>query len=279
MPERAEIIREEVILRELRTNRRVTVRDLSEQLGVSEVTIRKDLDALEERSLLRRVRGGAVTSGGEEGAFVDRMRIDSGVKRAIAREVALQIDDGDTIGLDSSTTSYYLAQELVDRDNLIIVTFGLRAALFLIEQTNATVVLPGGVVRRASGGMVGSFGGALEGRGRLAKGFFGTATVSDTLGMLELSPEEAATKRALLASCDEVHVSFASSKIGRFGLTPFAGPSEVTRLYTDEKASDGFVAAWERRGVGVVRVTGTQELAEVSVPELERGPGLAEDVS
>ncbi len=277
MAERAEIFREEVILRELRTNRRVTVRDLADQLGVSEVTIRKDLDTLEERSLLRRVRGGAVTSGGEEGAFTDRMSVDAGVKRAIAREVALQIDDGDTIGIDSSTTSYYLAQELVDRDNLIVVTFGLRVALFLLEQTNATVVLPGGVVRRASGGMVGSFGGVLEGRGRIAKGFFGTATVSDTLGMLELSPEEAATKRALVASCDEIHVSFASSKIGRFGLTSYAGPSEVTRLYTDENASDAFVSTWERLGVGVVRVPGTQALADVSLPEIERGEGNTEE--
>ena len=271
MSERADVLREEVILRELRNNRRVTVRDLSEQLSVSEVTIRKDLDALEERSLLRRVRGGAVSSAGEEGAFADRMRIDAGVKRAIAREVATHVEDGDAIALDSSTTSYYLAQELVDRDNLIVVTFGLRAAIFLIEQTNATVVLPGGVVRRASGGMVGSFGSALEGHGRLNKGFFGTAAVSASLGMLELSPEEAATKRTLAAVCDEIHVSFASSKIDKFGIHSYAAPQDVARLYTDEFAEDGFVQEWAALGVPVVRVAGTGAVLEATAKNISSG--------
>jgi DeoR/GlpR family transcriptional regulator of sugar metabolism len=78
--------REEVILHDLRAEGRVSVRKLSSQLGVSEVTIRKDLDALSERALLRRVRGGAVT------------------------------------------TSYYLAQEIAQRQDLIVVTSALRAA-------------------------------------------------------------------------------------------------------------------------------------------------------
>lgn len=264
--ERPDAVREEVILHELRATGRVSVRDLSEMIGVSEVTIRKDLDSLEERSLLRRVRGGAVAAArGEEGSFADRMWADAAAKRAIAREVAKHVTDGDSIAIDSSTTSYYLAQELVDRDDLIIVTFGLRAAILLLEQSNATVIMPGGVVRRASGGMVGSFGNALEGRGRLKAGFFGTATVSLQHGMLELSSEEAATKRALVSICDEVHVSFASSKIDRFGVNSFAGPDEVTHLYTDDLAEDAFVAQWAALGKPVTRVHGTKALLEARV--------------
>ncbi|HEY2645111.1 MAG TPA: DeoR/GlpR family DNA-binding transcription regulator [Galbitalea sp.] len=264
MSDRIDVVREEVILHELRATGRVIVRDLADRLGVSEVTIRKDLDALEERSLLRRVRGGAVTQTGEEGAFADRMRVDSGVKRAIAQHVASLIQDGDSIAIDSSTTSYYLAQEIVDREDLIVVTFGLRAAVVLLEQSNATVVLPGGVVRRASGGLVGPFSDVLEGRGRLNKGFFGTATVSNTRGMLELSSDEAATKRALVACCDEVHVSFASSKIGKFGLHSYASPADITQLHTDELASDEFVSEWTARGVGVTRVPGTGAIIDAS---------------
>lgn len=270
MTERLDAVREEVILHELRAAGRVSVRELSDRLGVSEVTIRKDLDALEERALLRRVRGGAVIpAGGEEGAFADRMRVDAAVKRALAQEVATRVEDGDAIAIDSSTTSYYLAQELVQRQDLIVVTFGLRAAILLLEQSNATVVLPGGVVRRASGGMVGSFGNVLEGRGRLSKGFFGTATVSTAHGMLELSSEEAATKRALVASCDEVHVSFASSKVGKFGIHSYAAPSSVTRLYTDELADDEFVREWDEVGVPVTRVAGTGAFLEATARSLE----------
>lgn len=270
MTERLDAVREEVILHELRAAGRVSVRELSDRLGVSEVTIRKDLDSLEERSLLRRVRGGAVIpAGGEEGAFADRMRVDAAVKRAVAQEVATIVQDGDAIAIDSSTTSYYLAQELVQRQDLIVVTFGLRAAILLLEQSNATVVLPGGVVRRASGGMVGSFGNVLEGRGRLSKGFFGTATISTTHGMLELSSEEAATKRALVGSCDEVHVSFASSKIDKFGIHSYAPPSGVTHLYTDELAPDAFVQDWAAVGVPVTRVGGTGAFLEATARSLE----------
>ncbi|THG29325.1 DeoR/GlpR family DNA-binding transcription regulator [Naasia lichenicola] len=279
VPERLDGIREEVILHELRATGKVSVRDLAERLNVSEVTIRKDLDALEERSLLRRVRGGAVPSArGEEGAFADRMLMDAAAKRAIAREVAKNVQDGDSIAIDSSTTSYYLAQELVDRDDLIVVTFGLRTAVLLLEQSNATVVMPGGVVRRASGGMVGSFGNTLAGRGRLGAGFFGTATLSIEHGMLELSSEEAATKRALVAVCDEVHVSLASSKIGRFGINSFASASEVTRIYTDELADDAFLHEWEKVGTPVVRVAGTRSALEARALSLAGAEREAEAV-
>jgi DeoR/GlpR family transcriptional regulator of sugar metabolism len=262
--------REEVILHDLRAEGRVSVRKLSSQLGVSEVTIRKDLDALSERALLRRVRGGAVIlAGGEEGAFLERMRVDATVKQALANEVAALVQDGDAIAIDSSTSSYYLAQEIAQRQDLIVVTSGLRAALLLLEQSNATVVLPGGVVRRASGGMVGSFGNVLEGRGRLSKGFFGTATVSTTHGMLELSSEEAATKRALVASCNEVYVSLASSKIGTFGIHSYAAPQSVTRLFTDELADDAFVKEWHEIGVPVTRVAGTGAVLEAAARSLE----------
>lgn len=262
-PDRVEGIREELILQELRDTGRVHVKDLAHRLSVSEVTIRKDLDILEDRSLLRRVRGGAVPSSrGEEGSFVDRVRVDAAAKRAIAREVAELVQDGDSIAIDSSSTSYYLAEELVDRNDLIVVTFGLRTATLLVEQSNATVVMPGGVIRRQSGAMVGSFGNALEGRGRLKAGFFGTATVSTMHGMLELSSEEAATKRALVSVCDEVYVSFASSKIGTFGINSFAAPDEVTGLYTDELADDEFAESWNRIGTPVTRVTGTRILLE-----------------
>lgn len=272
MSERMDAVRDEVILHQLRAAGRVSVRELSDRLGVSEVTIRKDLDSLEGRALLRRVRGGAVVpAGGEEGAFADRMRIDASVKRALAKQVATLVEDGDAIAIDSSTTSYYLAQELVHREDLIVVTFGLRAAVLLLEQSNATVVLPGGVVRRASGGMVGSFSNVLEGRGRLSKGFFGTATVSTTHGMLELSSEEAATKRNLVASCDDIYVSIASSKIDKFGIHSYAAPQDVTRLYTDELAADAFVEEWAALGVAVARVAGTGAMLEAAAKNLSSG--------
>jgi len=267
MSERYDFVREDVILHELSASGRVMVNDLAIRLGVSAVTIRKDLDSLEERQLLRRVRGGAVVApAGEEGAFSERMRRDSTAKRELAQEVAGLVNDGDVIALDSSTTSFYLAQELLERRDLIVVTYGMRTATLLMDHSTATVVLPGGVLRRASGSLVGPFSNVLEGRGRIDKGFFGIATLSTQLGLLELSVEEANSKKSLVSACDQVIVTFQSSKIGRFGLHSWATAADVDAFYTDERASDEFVDAWTALGTPVVRVSGTG----VSIQNVER---------
>ncbi|RFA17320.1 hypothetical protein B7R21_00865 [Subtercola boreus] len=258
MSESYDFVREEVILHELTLTGRVMVNDLARTLGVSTVTVRKDLDSLEKRSLLRRVRGGAVApSTGEEGAFSERMRRDSTVKSLLAKEVAKLVDDGDVIAIDSSTTSYYLAQELLEHRDLIVITYGLRVTMLLMDHSNATVVVPGGVLRRASGSLVGAFSDVLKGRGRIDKGFFGLAAASTELGMLELVAEEATSKRTLMASCDKIFVTMPSSKVNGFGLHSWGTPGEITRLYTDERADDSFVDAWTAAGSPVTRVAGT----------------------
>ena len=263
MSERYDFVREEVILSELTSSGRVMVNDLAQKLGVSTVTIRKDLDSLESRQLLRRVRGGAVAAAaGEEGAFSDRMRRDASVKRELAKHVATVVNDGDVIALDSSTTSYYLAQELLDRRDLMVITYGMRAATLFMDHSSATVVVPGGVLRRASGSLVGAFTNVLEGRGRITSGFFGLASLSTSLGMLELSMEEATAKRSLIAACDQVYVTLPSSKINSFGLHSYATAEDVTAIFTDERASDEFVADWAASDVPVVRVAGTGAIIE-----------------
>ena len=255
MPERIDLAREEVILNELTSNGRVRVNDLAARFGVSAVTIRKDLDSLEQRSLLRRVRGGAVLNPiGDEGAFSERLRQEAGAKREIGRRAAALVHDGDVVAIDSSTTAYYLALELLGRRDLMVITYGMRSATLFMDHSNATVVMPGGVLRRASGSMVGAFSNVLMGRGRIAAGFFGVATLSTQLGLLEMSSEEAATKRSLISACNAVYGLFTSAKIGAFGLHAFAEPGQLTGLFTDERTPENFVAEWAAAGVPVTRV-------------------------
>src|SRR5690606_35902948 len=126
---RYDFVREELILAELDSAGRVTVNDLANRFGVSPVTVRKDLDLLEQRSLLRRVRGGAVAaSARDEGAVETRLRADAPAKQAIAAAAASLVEDGDVIALDSSTTSNYLARELLSRTGLMVVTTSLPTA-------------------------------------------------------------------------------------------------------------------------------------------------------
>lgn len=250
----AEHERQQEVLRLLDVDGRVSVADLVRRFGVTAVTIRKDLEVLERRHLLARVRGGAVSAdGADEGAFEMRMRHGSAAKAAIARAAATIVPDGAAIALDCSTTCFHLAHELRGRRSLIVVTNGLRAAE-LLSDSGVTVVLPGGTLRRSSWSLVGDFGDVVMSRGRLAMGFFGVRGLSREHGLMELSMEETTVKTRLAAACTDVFGLFDSSKIGRFALHSFVPTQRITGLYTDDRASPEALAGFAEHGVKIHRV-------------------------
>lgn len=255
------VSREVRILDALGAHGTVQVAELARDLDVSEVTIRKDLNALERRQLLRRTRGGAVPPArGDEGAFRDRLQRSAAAKRAIAAEAASLVADGDVIALDTSSTAHYLALELLHRQGLVVITQSLPTATVLLERSDARVIMPGGTLRRESSGLVGPITDALVGRGRVDRAFVGVVGLSPERGLLELATDEALSKQALVMASDEVHGLFDSSKISGFALHSFAGAEKVTSLITDADASDDFVEQWGAVGVPVARVPlpGTQ---------------------
>lgn len=265
----AVVSREARILDALGAEGSVLVADLARDLGVSEVTIRKDLDALERRQLLRRTRGGAVLpERGDEGAFQDRMRRESAAKRAIAAEAARLVVDGDVIALDTSSTAHHLALELLHRHGLVVITQSLPTAMVLLERSDARVVMPGGTLRRESAGLVGPITDALVGRGRIDKAFVGVVGLSPERGLLELATDETVSKQALVAASDAVHGLFDSTKTRGFALHSFARADQVTSLITDANASDDFVEQWKAVGVPVTRVPlpGPETTGTASVP-------------
>ncbi|HEX7746774.1 MAG TPA: DeoR/GlpR family DNA-binding transcription regulator [Micromonosporaceae bacterium] len=258
MPGIAEHERQQHVLRMLDEQGRVSVGDLIARFGVSAVTVRKDLETLERRRLLRRVRGGAVAhEGADEGAFEMRLRHSIAAKQSIARAAAAHVQDGDASCLDCSTTCYYLALELRARRGLVVVTNGLRAADVLSESDSTTVVVLGGTLRGSSKSLVGDFGDVLSSRGRLNIGFFGLRSLHPEHGLMELSVEETGVKRRLAAASDHVYGLFDSSKLGRFALHSFVATDHLTGLITDEGTPDDVMEQWSSRGVKVERVTVT----------------------
>ena len=246
----SEFDREQAILLELDDHGRVEVSALAARFGVSAVTIRKDLESLERRAMLRRIRGGALVSPRtDEGAFDFRHRIASRAKRAIAQHAAQLVRPGDVIAMDSSTTCYYFAEEIADIQPLTVVTNGLRTSQFLLANSRATVNMPGGVLRRASESMVGFFSDVLAGRGRVDRGFFGLVGLSLERGLLDITPEEAHAKEALAGACREVYGLFDASKVERFGTHPFVTIDRVTRLISDTAVPADIHRAWSAAGV------------------------------
>ncbi|MGY1639486.1 DeoR/GlpR family DNA-binding transcription regulator [Geodermatophilus sp. SYSU D00742] len=260
MPSLDEHARSQVILSELGATGRVEVNDLAARLEVSTVTIRKDLDALEQRAVLRRVRGGAVAAPVvDEGSFETRLRVRRAEKTAIARAVAPLVRDGDVIALDSSTSCHHLARELLDRRSLVVITNSMPTATLFSERSEATVLVPGGIVRRSARSVVGLLGDVLAGRGRIGKGFVGAHSVSPERGLLDMTLEEAQVKQYLAAHCDQFFGLVDSSKFGSFSLHTAIPVAQITALYTDAAADPAAVAALEQAGTRVQRVAVTEE--------------------
>lgn len=248
-----DISRHQAVLRQLDIVGQVTAPELADRFGVSLVTVRKDLHTLEGRGALRRVRGGAVARTQlDEGAFEVRRRFAREQKEAVATAAAAVVSPGDTIVIDASTTGYHLARELVDVQNLVVITNGMRTGMLLMEQSTAMVIMAGGEVRRAAGSLVGRSGAELAGRGRVDHGFFGVKGVCLERGLLDAAEEEAAAKRGLADICAQVHGIFDATKLPGSGEFSFAAPGRITSLFTDTAAAPDLVEAWRDRGVSVV---------------------------
>jgi len=260
VPSLDEHARSELILSALGATGRVEVNDLAQRLEVSTVTIRKDLDALEQRAVLRRVRGGAVAAPVvDEGSFETRLRIRRAEKTAIARAVAPLVEDGDVIALDSSTSCHYLARELLDRRSLVVITNSMPTATLFSERSGATVLVPGGIVRRSARSVIGMIGDVLAGRGRIDKGFIGAHAVSAQRGLLDMALEEAQATQYFAAHCSQLFALVDSGKFGSFSVHTATPLSQITMLYTDAAVDPAVVAAMERAGARMTRVDVREE--------------------
>jgi DeoR/GlpR family transcriptional regulator of sugar metabolism len=252
VPSLDEHARSQAILGALDARGRVEVNELAEQLAVSTVTIRKDLGALEQRAALRRVRGGAVAAAVvDEGSFETRLQVRRAQKTALARAVAPIVQDGDVIALDSSSSCHYLAQELLHRRSLVVITNSMPTATLFSERSAATVLVPGGIVRRSARSMVGLVGDVLAGRGRIDKGFIGAHAVSAERGLLDMALEEAQAKQYFAAHCRQLFALVDSAKFGSFSLHPVTPTAGLTAVYTDRDADPAVVAALEQAGTRV----------------------------
>lgn len=230
--------RREQILAYLSAQERTSVGDLSHSLGVSEVTVRKDLEQLEAQGMLTRVRGGAVVSGRGrlERYFAAREQEHLEEKRRIAQAAAALICSGQQIFLDASTTALQVAHLIKDREDLIVVTNGIYTALELNFCAGITTIVVGGTMRRRSSSLVGSFNYNSLQRLRVDIGFFGAIGVTAYDGLMESDMEEAKLKQQMVSASATVVGIADGSKFGVTAFSAFALPQEINRIITDDQA-------------------------------------------
>lgn len=229
--------RRDEILRVLHAQDQTSVSELSQRLGVSEVTVRKDLSQLEAQGLLTRVHGGAVASGlGRfELQFAERRQIHSEEKRKIAERAAAMVQSEQSIFLDASTTAFHIARLIKDRRQLTVITNGLYTALELTFAPGVDVIVVGGTMRHRSSSLVGALDLNLLRRWRVDIGFFGARGVTAQDGLTESDIQEAYLKQQMVAGARRVVGVVDSSKFGTVSLHAFALPHELDQVITDAR--------------------------------------------
>jgi len=238
--------RRQSIIELLRKQPGLRIPEIAIALDVSEGTVRNDLSALEEEGQLTRFHGGAVLktqSQFDSASFTSRHRKHIAEKEAIAHAAAQQVQDGDSILLDASSTVYYFGISLQSKQRLRVVTNGLDVARLLARQPSNTVILIGGILNQTGSSVTGLFSEQNLRDLFIQKAFVSCSGFTVGRGLTEVHLEEAQLKRKAIESAQQVHALVDSSKLGHEDLTPFARPEQLYCVYTDE----GINPEWRQR--------------------------------
>ncbi len=245
--------RRNAILSRLEQDGRVSVNTLSEEMGVSTVTIRQDLRALEQAGLLKRTYGGAIRRGSvqtvPELSFHVRLAQNSREKDLIGAAAAQLVENGFSIALDASTTAAAIIPFLKNFTELTIVTNSLYIAQSLLDSPHIQVLMPGGRLRRDAISLVGRR--ELLPTINLNIGFIGAVGLSELSGVGDVDPDEVIIKQAMVERCLQRVVVADSSKWGRLAPYTVMGADAITRIITTSKAPPELVAHFRRAGVQV----------------------------
>ncbi|OAH12676.1 glucitol operon repressor [Streptomyces jeddahensis] len=243
--------RHQLILRALRSGGPAAVADLSEQLGVSPATVRRDLVKLEEMGLLTRVHGGAVVEEGDQ-PFAEVAEIRVSEKDAVAARAAEMIEDGQSVLLDIGTTAYRLARRLHGR-RLTVITSNLVVYEELADDTAIELVLLGGMVRREYRSLVGFL---TEDNLRQLHAdwlFMGTSGVRPGGQVMDTTVVEVPVKRAMIKASEKVVLLADAGKFPGTGMAKVCGPEELDVVVTNASADAATCAAFEEAGAKVVQ--------------------------
>ncbi|MCS5495736.1 DeoR/GlpR family DNA-binding transcription regulator [Cnuibacter physcomitrellae] len=231
------------------------VADLSRALGVSEVTVRTDLGALEAEGSLERVHGGAVLRGGPrrlEPSFETAQDTSADEKRRIGVAAASLVRSGMSVLLDVGTTTVAVADALLERedlDDVVVITNGLSIALALERAIpRFTVVVTGGTLRPLQHSLVAPYASAVLGRIRADLAVIGCTGVEASAGVTNVNLPEAELKRAMLESAGSAVVVADSTKLGRAHVGVVGRLDEFERVITGAEAPPAALAALRAAG-------------------------------
>jgi DeoR/GlpR family transcriptional regulator of sugar metabolism len=232
----------------------VGVAELSQVAEVSEMTIRRDLEALEREGLLRRVHGGAISavSRGYEPPFALREGRQFEAKQRIGALAASLLSDGETAVIDVGTTTLELAQALGRASALTVLTPSLRVAELLAGNAALRVIVTGGIARAGELSLVGSLAERAFEELHCDTVFLGVGGVDAAAGLTEFNLDDTRVKRAALTSARRCVVLADATKLGRVAFAHICPLERVDVLVTDSAATEDALKRIREAGVEVL---------------------------
>jgi len=232
------------------------VSELVKRFSVSEVTIRKDLEQLEKKNLLIKVRGGAIRipkKGNFQDLDVDIKRLENyTAKQKIGKAAMKLINEKETIILDSGTTTYEIAKNLNNFQNLTILTNAIDIAALLNSYKKLKVIVPGGVIRTESYSIGGQFAEAFLTNFYCDKLFLGVDSFDIEKGLSTPNLEEASINKVMISIAKEVIAVADSSKFNKPGFALIAPTSAVHTVVTDSNLPEEIRLELIQKGIKVI---------------------------
>lgn len=227
--------RHQYIIKEIEKNGHVSVVDLCESLKVSSVTIRKDLQFLEDAGIVFRTHGGAtnVNPYQKDRSINEKASLFADLKRKIGAEAAKLVEPNDSIIIASGTTMQYFAQEIAPQDRLTVITSAINVTLELIKHDNVDIIQLGGPVRKTSSSITGRYAEDLLGDFFCSKLFLGVDGIDLDFGITTTNAHEALLNRRMMESAHKVIVLADSSKFDRKSLGKIAGLAKIDMIISD----------------------------------------------
>ncbi len=244
--------RQQEIVDLARTEGRVLVDELAQRFGLSQQTIRRDLNELCDQGLLSRVHGGAVLATATENLAYDARRsMSASEKDAIGQSCAAEIPNNCSLFINIGTTTEAVARALTHHKGLLVITNNLNVASILMPCTGVEVIVAGGMVRRSDGALVGEATADFVKQFKVDFAVIGASAIDEDGALLDYDYREVRVAHALLENARQAYLVSDQSKLSRTAPVRIGHFRQLTAFFTDHLPSPRLRQLCQSLGVSV----------------------------